>query len=126
MDNLTVLLVDDDDDCRLPLRLILERRGVRVVEASGGAEAVEVARRERPPLIFIDLLMPDLNGREVARRIRESGGVCDDAVLVAYSALANSDVKSEMLEGGLFNRYIDKVCILDELDDLLRPFRPTP
>lgn len=126
MDNLTVLVVDDDDDCRLALRLILERRGVRVIEASGGAAAAELARRECPSLVFIDLLMPGVNGREAARMMRESGGVCDGAVLIAYSALADSEVRSEAMEGGLFDRYIDKVYILDELDDLLRPFRPTP
>jgi CheY-like chemotaxis protein len=77
-----------------------------------------------PPLIFMDLLMPDVGGREAERMIRESKGECDDPVIVAYSALATPRLRSELTEGGLFNRCVDKVFHYDELDDLLRPFRP--
>jgi CheY-like chemotaxis protein len=125
MENLTVLVVDDDYDCRLALRLILERRGVLVIEASGGAEAAEVARRECPQLIFMDLLMPEVDGRLAARMIREAEGECDKSVIIAYSALADPRMRAESMEGGFFDRYIDKGLLYNELDGLLRHFRPT-
>jgi len=56
----TVLIVDDSADIRTMVRLWLERRGCRVVEAADGKQAVQVAERERPALILMDLYLPEL------------------------------------------------------------------
>src|SRR4051812_23059688 len=54
----TILVVDDSEDTRLMLRRALESKDYRVLEATNGEEAVEVARRESPDLILMDLNMP--------------------------------------------------------------------
>ena len=67
----TVLVVEDFDDTRLMMRMLLEMEGCRVLEAADGREAVEIAR-ERPgdlDLILMDLTMPVLDGYEATRRI---------------------------------------------------------
>jgi CheY-like chemotaxis protein len=122
--NLTALVVDDYADSRRILRRMLELRRVRVIEASGGAEAVEAARRECPELIFLDLYMPGVDGLEAGRKIRELKGLCDDAVLIAYSAYDSPELRSETMEVG-FNRFIVKPLDFDELDKILLPFLPT-
>jgi two-component system, chemotaxis family, chemotaxis protein CheY len=64
---LTVLVVDDEPEARLLIRLTLELDGCRVVEASGGLEAVRKARRIAPDVIVSDLRMPGISGVETAR-----------------------------------------------------------
>lgn len=65
-----VMIVEDDDDSRLMMKTLLEMKGFNTVEAGDGVEAVEVAKRERPHLIIMDLQMPRLNGFEVTRHLR--------------------------------------------------------
>lgn len=60
-----VLVVDDNEDFRLIAKTILENRGFAVAQAADGAEGVEIARRHRPALIFLDLIMPVVDGWEV-------------------------------------------------------------
>ena len=64
-----VLIVDDYEDTREMLKMMLEMRGCVVVEAANGLEAVEVAMREKPDLILMDLNMPVLDGWEATRRL---------------------------------------------------------
>ena len=65
-----VMVAEDHDDTRLLLRTILERRGLAVVEAGDGEEAVDVAARERPDLILMDGSLPRLDGISATRRLR--------------------------------------------------------
>ena len=65
-----VLVVDDDNDARLIWKTILETRGFAVVQAADGAEAVEIARRNRPALVLLDLVMPNVDGWEVMELLR--------------------------------------------------------
>ncbi len=67
----TVMVVDDYTDTRRVVRWMLEQKGYRVVEAVNGQEAVEVAVRERPDLILMDLEMPILDGFDAIQRVRE-------------------------------------------------------
>ena len=67
----TVLVVDDERDIVELLRYHLTQGGYRVVSATDGHEAVELARRERPSLIVLDLMLPSLPGTEVARILKQ-------------------------------------------------------
>ena len=65
-----VLVVDDERDVRDLLRFIFEQRGDSVLEASNGVEALVVAHRELPDVILLDVMMPELSGYEVCRRLQ--------------------------------------------------------
>ena len=67
-----VLVVDDNADNRYSLRLLLD--GYDIVEAAGGAEALELARERRPDCILLDVQMPGMDGFEVCRRLRAEAG----------------------------------------------------
>src|SRR5947209_16401758 len=64
---LKILVAEDDADIRLMMRMLLGMKGYRVVEARDGQETVDVATKERPDLILMDLQLPRLNGFAVAR-----------------------------------------------------------
>ena len=69
-ENLRVVCIEDEPEMIDLVRLILGRRGFDVVGANGGVEGLEAVRRERPNLILLDLMMPDMDGWEVYQRIK--------------------------------------------------------
>lgn len=68
----TILVVDDESDVTAYLSALLSARGYRVISASSGAEALEAASQHRPDLILLDIMMPEMTGWEVLRRLRDS------------------------------------------------------
>jgi two-component system alkaline phosphatase synthesis response regulator PhoP len=66
-----VLVVDDEDDIRELCRVNLEFEGYEVIDASDGEAALEMARDESPDVIFLDLMMPKMDGWDVLRRLKE-------------------------------------------------------
>ncbi len=67
----TALVVDDEDDVRILLTFFLEKEGWRVIEAEDGDHAMAKAINQHPDVIFLDVFMPDRNGFEVYKDIRE-------------------------------------------------------
>lgn len=87
-----VLIVDDEVASRYLLRRLLEDQGCSVVEATCGIEGIELAAAEHPDMILLDLVMPDLYGGEVARRIRQNPESSDIPIYVITSkALSDQD-----------------------------------
>ena len=80
-----VLIADDDRLIRAYLGDLLRERGVSVLEASDGQAAVETYAREKPDLVFLDLLMPKLNGFDALRKIRAASPGAKVALLTALS-----------------------------------------
>jgi DNA-binding response OmpR family regulator len=70
MHNETLLLVEDDPQMRLALRMALEDEDYRVIEAPTGAAGIEAFERESPDLVLLDLRLPDRRGLDVCREIR--------------------------------------------------------
>ena len=69
-DGTLVLVVDDSRTIVAVLRKMLLQNGYNVISASEGAEAVELARRERPDMVFLDIVMPGMNGFSALRELR--------------------------------------------------------
>jgi len=81
----TILVVDDHADDRQLLVTLLGYYGYRVLEATDGAEALQIAQAERPELIISDILMPTMDGYEFVRRLRADPTIAHTAV-VFYTA----------------------------------------
>lgn len=65
-----ILVVDDDSHIRDIVRFALEREGFSVIEAENGAEGLALAEKEKPDLALLDIMMPEMDGSEVCRRLR--------------------------------------------------------
>jgi two-component system, OmpR family, response regulator len=70
-----ILLIDDDSGIRDVVRFALAREGFAVIEAEDGAQGLALAEREAPDLIVLDIMMPELDGTEVCRRLRRTSRV---------------------------------------------------
>lgn len=114
---LTVLVVEDYEDTRYLMRVELEQRGFRIIEAKDGEEAVAAALRERPPIILMDIGLPVLDGIGATRRLREREEM-RDSLIVAVTAHHESEYRAKALEAGC-NAYVTKPIDFDWLRDLL-------
>lgn len=116
-----ILLVEDFDDTRLMMRLWLQRKGYRVIEADTGEEAVTVAQRERPDLIIMDMKMPGMNGLDATQEIRQDQALRDTPI-VAVSAYGVEEYRSLALEAGC-DEYVstpfDPVALAEIIASLL-------
>jgi CheY-like chemotaxis protein len=119
----TVLVVEDFDDFRFMLRLRLELSNYRVVEAANGCEAVEVAQRERPSLVVMDLCLPVLDGFAATRQMRDQPSL-HDVPIVALTAHGTSDYRNKAAAAGC-NEFLTKPLNFERLQEvmtgLLRP-----
>jgi two-component system cell cycle response regulator DivK len=120
--NRTVLVVEDFEDNRFMMRRLLEMSGYRVLEAINGEEAVEIAERERPGLILMDLSLPLLDGLAATRRIRQHEAL-RDVPIVAVSAHDTADFHADALAAGC-NDYVTKPIDFDQLETLLGRLLP--
>jgi len=114
----TVMVVEDFEDNRFMMRRLLEMSGYAVLEAVNGEEAVDLAVKEQPSLILMDLSLPLLDGLAATRRIRAYSGL-RDVPIVAVSAHDTSDFHAEALAAGC-NDYVTKPIDFDQLEELLR------
>jgi len=69
-DKRRILCIEDEPEMIDLIRLILERRGFEVLGAVGGQEGLDTVRREKPDLVLLDLMMPDVDGWEVYRQMK--------------------------------------------------------
>ncbi len=95
----TVLVADDDPDIQSLVVLRLERCGYRVIRASDGEEALELAIRELPDLAVLDITMPKLDGCEVTRSLRARAETADMPVILLTARVQEGDVARGMEAG---------------------------
>ena len=108
-----VLIVDDAADARESLRLLIELHGATVDCVADGQSAVRVALEASPDVALIDVGLPDIDGYEVARRIR-AARVGRDIYLVALTGYGQADDRRQALESG-FDAHFVKPIDPDEL-----------
>jgi CheY-like chemotaxis protein len=113
----SVLLVEDTEDNRMMMRRLLELSGYQVSEAVNGLEAVNLAERETPNIILMDLSLPIVDGLAATRRIRQLPNLAT-VPIIAVSAHDTADFHAEALAAGC-DAYITKPIDYTELEDLI-------
>jgi CheY-like chemotaxis protein len=114
----TILLVEDFDDTRLMMKMWLVKNGYRVLEAESGQEGVEMAQRERPDLIIMDMMMPGMNGLDATQLIRQDHALRQTPI-VAVSAYGADEYRRIAIEAGC-NEYVSTPFEPQSLADLIK------
>jgi len=114
MEKATILVIDDEKDMSTLMRDILQIRGYSVIAADNGADGYNLARSGRPDLIILDVLMPDIDGGQVAEKLKETPET-KDIPIVFLTALLSKDIEenNRNIVGG--NIMFAKPCDFDEL-----------
>jgi len=102
----TVLLVEDHDDTRLAERFVLEGCGYEVVEARTGFDALALSLASHPRLILLDMVLPGIDGEQLARMLRADGD-SRGVALVGLSASDEPDMRARVLDAGC-DEYVSK------------------
>jgi len=109
-----ILVVDDEDDILHFLELVLREKGYDVSTASGGHEALTKAQLERPHLILLDIMMPQMDGWEVLKLLRVDEETAEIPVAMLSARTEAKDRVQGLQEGA-----IDYICKPFSLQDLL-------
>jgi len=109
--SLRLLLVDDEDNLRTMLEAALNHHGFEVVSAANGRQALDAVAATHPALIVLDVMMPDLDGFEVCRRLRQNGNRTPVVFLTAKDS--TEDAVRGLTLGG--DDYLVKPFSLEEL-----------
>jgi CheY-like chemotaxis protein len=96
-DGATILIAEDHNDSREALGALLEAFGFKVLLAADGLQAIELARRDHPDLILMDVMMPALDGLEATRRLR---GFPDTRDIPIITLTALDQVRETALDAG--------------------------
>jgi two-component system, OmpR family, alkaline phosphatase synthesis response regulator PhoP len=105
-----ILIIEDDPDIQRIVRLELEEAGFKVLVASDGVSGLTTARESSPDLVILDLGLPDLDGAEIARRLRKTS----DTPIIVLTAMDAVSTKVNLLEGGA-DDYLTKPFHPEEL-----------
>ena len=114
-----VLVVDDEPDIIDSLKIDLELQGYRVLTALDGRKALEIASREIPDLIVLDLVLPVLDGYGVLKQLRADRR-CRKIPVLVISARSDAEGLSNSLDWGDADRYYGKPLQLDVLHQLIQ------
>jgi two-component system cell cycle response regulator DivK len=121
-----VLYIEDNHDNMMLVQRALEARGYRLLKAMNGLSGVEVAEREEVDLILLDINLPDIDGYEVARRLRRSAKTTLAHIpIIAITANALKGDAEKALEAGC-DVYMSKPINIRELWARVEAFVPMP
>lgn len=112
-----ILVVDDNRDATDSLALLLELHGHDVLSAYEGRAALDLAAREQPEVILLDIGLPDLDGFEIARRLRADGRTAG-AMLVALTGYGQAEDREQSQRAG-FDHHLVKPAAIDRILALL-------
>lgn len=109
----TVLVADDHEDTREMYALYLEHRGVDVIQAANGVDALDLAIERRPSAAVIDLWMPKLDGIELTRQLRLGASTSTTGIVIVTGALMANERGAAFAAGA--DAFLPKPVDLDAL-----------
>ncbi|MBP1465470.1 response regulator transcription factor [Candidatus Chloroploca sp. M-50] len=115
MEKRTILVVDDDQNLRDLIRINLEYEGFKVLTATNGVECIATVREQRPDMILLDIMMPEMDGLEACRRIRQFSQL---PILMLTAKVQSNDIITGLDHGA--DDYLAKPFDIDELAARIR------
>jgi len=115
--NLKVLLVDDEKEFVETMTMRLMKRNINARAASGGQQALEDIAQEEPDVMVLDLQMPDMNGMEVLRRVREKYPNIETIILTGHGTAAARERAANLGAAGFLEKPVDLVTLIGTIHD---------
>ena len=120
----TVLYIEDNTDSRILVQRVLESRNYRFIWAANGRDGINKAIREKPDAILLDINLPDIDGYEVARKLR--AGISNDLLYVPIIAITANALRGDAekaLAAGC-DMYLPKPINIRDLWDRIEKYLP--
>lgn len=117
----TILLVDDDQEILYAMRAVMENKGYRVLTASDGNAGLNVAEREKPDLVIVDMMMPKKSGFLVLEKLKGRKQELPRVIMITANEGGRHRAYAEMLG---VDDYIRKPFAMDRLLDSVRKLCP--
>ncbi|MFC1645758.1 two-component system response regulator [Candidatus Omnitrophota bacterium] len=102
-----ILIVDDEPGCLEMFKARLEASGYEVVCASGGRQGLELAEKDKPDLILLDIFLPDIGGFKVCRDIKSNEATKNIKVVICTNKLSDVDAEQAVKSGA--DEFIEKM-----------------
>ncbi|MEI7644851.1 MAG: response regulator transcription factor [Chloroflexales bacterium] len=115
MEQRTILVVDDDNGLRELIRINLEHEGYGVIQAANGLLCVQAVREQRPDMVILDVMMPEMDGVEACSKVREFSQI---PILMLTAKVQSGDVITGLDRGA--DDYLHKPFNMDELSARIR------
>jgi len=112
-----ILIVEDNPENMRLLEMVLRAKNYTLLKATDGEEALDMAMRERPDLIIMDIRLPKMNGLEVTRKLRETPAFSHTPI-IAITAYAMKGDKERVIESGC-DAYLSKPINTRELPEII-------
>lgn len=120
----TVLIIDDDADCRRVLGAVLSQHGWQVFQASEGEEGIELARQHHPFIVLCDLLMPRVNGFKVCRELRADDSLQQTHIVITSGRNFDADRQAAFDAGA--DDYLPKPVDMNRLLSVVSQWNVEP
>jgi len=116
-----ILIIDDEEQLVLMLKFRLKTMGYEVLEAYDGEEGLRVARKEKPDLILLDIMLPLKDGYEVCRELKNDPGYSDIPVILFSAKVEETDVEKggEAGADAYITKPFESTVLVDEIEALL-------
>lgn len=110
MDTKNILIIDDSNTNLVLLNSLLEKKGYNVISALSAMEGIELIKNELPDLIYLDLLMPDVDGLQFISIIKENDS-WNEIPIVILSAVSDKDIIRKSMKMGIVDYIIKPINI---------------
>src|SRR3972149_11844921 len=123
-----ILLIDDNIDMQKMLTVVLKRQGHEVASAACGLDGIDLALNHPFNIIVLDVMMPDMNGYEVARRLRSDPRTKDLPIIILTARAQSVDQQAAMEAGAdaYFAKPVDIAELNNRIQELTTMGRPKP
>ena len=121
----TFLMIEDNDDNAELLTQLLANSGYDISWAPDGETGIKQAIKQKPDIILLDIQLPDIDGREVLKRIRASDGLKKTPVIAVTSYAMSGDREQLLAAGcdGYIEKPIDPISFIEQIEGIIRENR---
>jgi CheY-like chemotaxis protein len=118
-----LLIVDDEDGVRALVRMTLDNGLYEIIEASDGLEALDLAKEHHPDLVLLDVMLPDLSGMDVCRKIKDDPELASTMVVMLTARAQTADLGDAEEAGadGYFTKPFSPIALTRKVESILGP-----